>query len=576
MVAAVQKPPLQKLGALDLETSFPRAIAWNGTAINSLLASPRFATWTRASHWMRSACCSRASRASPSFQLRTCRMPNACSWSRCCSTSGQLDAPPAGTSSLRAILYMDEIFFPPTANPPSKQPMLTLLKQARAYGLGCVLATQNPVDLDYKGLGNTGTWLIGRLQTERDRDRLLDGLTTALADGGPDRAQLASMLGSLTQRVFLMRNVHDDAPVLLKSRWALSFLRGPLTPAEIGRLMAPRKSAAGLNGRATPANAAPPEAAAAATIVATASRPALPAEIRGVVPCADRAITSLSTPRICMAKLHFVDRASTSTNGNSWVGCAAPTMAARRWDESEPGDATSLAREAVAIPLMQTCLPARCAPPPMRAGARTSGYLYEHQRSTLSQCDELKLRSGLESQATSGVASPDCARSATRAHCAASMPRLAALQARLQKAERTERERGQLCSRAADSHLRRCHGAGRVAGRRPSPPNIGRAPRRRIRVAYGPRVETCSVPKTVPSNKCADRGTQQGMRSAIAELDPTGPEDCDCEPSMPHHARQTSQWARWLLWTPWRPGADGMPANASRDDRGRCGRCRCR
>ena len=151
----------------------------------------------------------------------------------------------SGTGSLRAILYMDEIFgfFPPTANPPSKQPMLTLLKQARAFGLGCVLATQNPVDLDYKGLANCGTWFIGRLQTERDKLRVIEGLKSALA-GAEDGADLEALMSSLTQRVFLMRNVHDDAPVLMKTRWALSYLRGPLTGPEIARVMAARKSAA--------------------------------------------------------------------------------------------------------------------------------------------------------------------------------------------------------------------------------------------------------------------------------------------------------------------------------------------
>ena len=142
---------------------------------------------------------------------------------------------------------MDEIFgfFPPTANPPSKQPMLTLLKQARAFGLGVVLATQNPVDLDYKGLANCGTWFIGRLQTERDKLRVLEGLKSALA-GGEDGADLEALMSSLTQRVFLMRNVHDDAPVLMKTRWALSYLRGPLTGPEIARVMAPRKGAVGV------------------------------------------------------------------------------------------------------------------------------------------------------------------------------------------------------------------------------------------------------------------------------------------------------------------------------------------
>ena len=145
----------------------------------------------------------------------------------------------SGTSSLRAILYMDEIFgfFPPTANPPSKLPMLTLLKQARAFGLGVVLATQNPVDLDYKGLANCGTWFIGRLQTERDKLRVIEGLKSALA-GSEDGTDLEGLMSNLTQRVFLMRNVHDDAPVLMKTRWALSYLRGPLTGPEIARVMA--------------------------------------------------------------------------------------------------------------------------------------------------------------------------------------------------------------------------------------------------------------------------------------------------------------------------------------------------
>src|SRR4029077_763192 len=131
----------------------------------------------------------------------------------------------SGTTSLRALFYMDEIFgyFPPVANPPSKQPLLTLLKQARAFGLGVVLATQNPVDLDYKGLANCGTWFIGRLQTERDKLRVIEGLKSALpgAEGGAD---LEALMGSLTHRVFLMRNVHEDAPVLMKTRWSLSYL----------------------------------------------------------------------------------------------------------------------------------------------------------------------------------------------------------------------------------------------------------------------------------------------------------------------------------------------------------------
>src|SRR5210317_424098 len=151
-----------------------------------------------------------------------------------------------GTSSLRAILYMDEIFgyMPPVANPPSKKLFLTLLKQARAYGLGLVLATQNPVDLDYKGLSNTGTWFIGRLQTERDKARVLEGLEGASAQAGStfDKQKMEATLAGLGSRVFLMNNVHEDEPVVFQTRWVLSYLRGPLTRDQIAQLMRERKA----------------------------------------------------------------------------------------------------------------------------------------------------------------------------------------------------------------------------------------------------------------------------------------------------------------------------------------------
>jgi len=151
----------------------------------------------------------------------------------------------SGTTSLRAILYMDEIFgyFPPVANPPSKAPLLTLLKQARAYGLGIVLATQNPVDLDYKGLANTGTWFIGRLQTERDKARVLEGLEGASASSGKkfDKQGMEQLLAGLGNRVFLLNNVHEDAPEVFQTRWTLSYLRGPLTRTQIKTLMEPVK-----------------------------------------------------------------------------------------------------------------------------------------------------------------------------------------------------------------------------------------------------------------------------------------------------------------------------------------------
>ena len=142
-----------------------------------------------------------------------------------------------GTSSLRAILYMDEIFgfFPPTATPPSKVPMLTLLKQARAFGVGIVLATQNPVDLDYKGLANCGTWFIGKLQTDRDKARVLEGLKVA-SNGEVDANTLDKMIAMTGNRKFMMRSIHEKDPILFETRWTLSYLRGPLTLAQISTL----------------------------------------------------------------------------------------------------------------------------------------------------------------------------------------------------------------------------------------------------------------------------------------------------------------------------------------------------
>jgi hypothetical protein len=209
-------------------------------SINALLASPGFAVWTEGEP-LDVATFLRTSTGRPRvsiFSLAhlddsqrmffvTLLLNAMIGWMR-----GQ-----SGTSSLRAMLYMDEIFgfFPPVANPPSKPPLLTLLKQARAAGLGVVLATQNPVDLDYKGLSNIGTWWLGRLQTERDKARVLDGLEGASA-GRFDRSEVERLLSGLGSRVFLMRNVHEDGLTLFQSRWALSYLRGPLGRDELKRL----------------------------------------------------------------------------------------------------------------------------------------------------------------------------------------------------------------------------------------------------------------------------------------------------------------------------------------------------
>ncbi|MDX1944893.1 MAG: DUF87 domain-containing protein [Pirellulaceae bacterium] len=250
LIRAIQTPPLDKVGVMDLESFFPAKDRFDlAMQLNNLLASPGFSTWMEGEPLdiqkllytpagkPRLAILSIAhlSDAERMFFV-TILLSEVIAWMRAQS----------GTSSLRALLYMDEVFgyFPPSKNPPSKTPMLTLLKQARAYGLGIVLATQNPVDLDYKGLANCGTWLLGRLQTERDKLRVLDGLEGASTAAGAsfDRAKMERVLSGLGNRVFLMNNVHEDQPVVFQTRWALSYLRGPLTREQIGRLMADRKT----------------------------------------------------------------------------------------------------------------------------------------------------------------------------------------------------------------------------------------------------------------------------------------------------------------------------------------------
>jgi hypothetical protein len=252
LVGLIQRPPIQRVGVLDLEAFMP---ASERTALamqlNNLLASPAFAGWLEgeplsierllytAEGQPRVSILSIAHlNDSERMFFLTILLGELLAWVRTQS----------GTSSLRALFYMDEVagYFPPVANPPTKPPMLTLLKQARAFGLGITLATQNPVDLDYKGLSNIGTWFIGRLQTERDKARVLDGLEGAAlqAGSGFDRRDMERLLSALGNRVFLMNNVHNTEPTLFQTRWAMSFLAGPLARGQIAQLMAARKQRA--------------------------------------------------------------------------------------------------------------------------------------------------------------------------------------------------------------------------------------------------------------------------------------------------------------------------------------------
>jgi hypothetical protein len=281
VIQQIQKPPFETVGVLDLESFYPAKDRFDlAMRVNNLLAAPGFQTWLGGEPLdigrmlftpegkARVSIFSIAHLSEAERMFFVSMLLN--------EVLGWVRAQP-GTGSLRAIVYMDEIFgfFPPVANPPSKQPLLTLLKQARAFGVGILLATQNPVDLDYKGLANAGTWFIGRLQTENDKNRLLEGLEGVAAgtEEGFDRQKMGETLAGLGKRVFLMYNVHEAAPVTFQSRWTMSYLAGPLTRAQIKTLMDPRRPAAAMAG--APSGTAP---SATATIPMAPTGPLTPVE----------------------------------------------------------------------------------------------------------------------------------------------------------------------------------------------------------------------------------------------------------------------------------------------------------
>ena len=279
LIGLIQTPPFTRVGALDLDQFYPEKDRGKlAVQLNNLLAAPGFDLWLQGQpldvgHFLRSdagkpqvTIFSIAHLGDTERMFFVTLLLNAVlGWMR-----GQ-----SGTSSLRALLYMDEIFgyFPPNGEPSSKKPLLTLLKQARAFGLGVLLATQNPVDLDYKGLSNCGTWMIGRLQTDQDKQRLLDGLEGAASGAGFQRADIEKILSGLGARVFLLNNVHKSQPTVFQTRWTLSYLRGPITGTQIKTLMASVKAAL-----PTPARVASP----APVTVAGAAAASAPSAPKGV------------------------------------------------------------------------------------------------------------------------------------------------------------------------------------------------------------------------------------------------------------------------------------------------------
>jgi len=576
LIQAVQKPAFDKLGAFDLETFFPSKDRLKlAMQINNLIASPGFAAWMSGDPLdaqrllftpegkprVSIISIAHLNDAERMF-IVTLLLNEVIAWMRNQS----------GTSSLRAIVYMDEIFgfFPPTANPPSKQPMLTLLKQARAFGLGVVLATQNPVDLDYKGLANCGTWFIGRLQTERDKLRVIEGLKSALPD--TDGTNLEALMSSLTQRVFLMRNVHDDTPVLMKTRWALSFLRGPLTGPEISRVMAARKSQAAPAGAATPAGAMAP---------AAASRPAVGAGIAEYFLTATKgAGLVLYKPMVAgFGKLHYIDSGlgldEWQTSG--WLAPFDDGGGNASWEDS--ANAANLKSRLGSAPAAEAEygeLPGAALRATSYAGwaKGLQAHLYETARAHLFVCDQFKLASKAgesegDFRARLNLAAREKRDAAVTALRQRWQVKLLQLQDQVRRAqERREREQSQLNQQrlqtavsVGSSILGALFGRKALSARNIN--SVGSAARSASRWGRESQdVDRAAESLEVLQQRLAE--AQREVEDEVARLEGTLEAANVTLRAIEVPARKSdiAVGEVALVWTPWRKGADGFPAPA--------------
>ena len=345
LVGLVPTPPIRKLGVFELDQFFPAkdrmALAMK---LNGLLASPSFAAWSlgqpldiesmlhQPDGTGRCAIVTTAHLSDDERQFVTSLiLSKLVTWMRRQS----------GTTDLRALVYMDEVagYLPPTAMPPTKKPIMTLMKQARAFGVGVVLSTQNPVDLDYKAMSNAGTWMIGRLQTDRDKARLLDGMSSAA--GGVDVAAIDATISGLAKREFVLRRAGKDEPEVFTSRWAMSYLRGPMTRDQIAQLRPTADASTATAGAPTDtaaATAGPPS-----TAMSTPLPPPAPGSTSGVAPTVEVASDeSTVAPKVADGvAVRFVDVAAPwlgDVGGDSRGTVLAPAVVARvaiRYDETK-------------------------------------------------------------------------------------------------------------------------------------------------------------------------------------------------------------------------------------------------
>ncbi len=439
LIPAIQKPAFDKIGVLDLESFYSAKERFGlAMALNALLASPSAAAWSEGEPLDIGKLLYTAAGKPRISVLSIAHLSDS---ERMFFVSNVLSEMVAwmrrqsGTSSLRAVLFMDEIagYFPPTANPPSKPPMLTLLKQARAFGVGVVLATQNPVDLDYKGLSNCGTWFVGRLQTERDKARLLDGLEGV----GARRADVDTMLSSLGNRVFLLHDVHRGAPVRFQSRWCLSYLRGPLSRDQLQRLQA---------GRARAPTAPTP------VVVTAATRPIPPVGLEEV-------FVGTGATRVARvyaaAKVHYVD-AKLGVDLWEQVAVVAPVEDTVDWQAAEPAGALVPGGDAE-FGELPAGVSRKGAAAEWKKGA--AAWIYAHRTLETYQCPTLKLaaRPGEtvgDFRARLGLAGREARDAAVAALQAKAAPKLAALEERQRKAEaRVDKEKAQASAATMNAAL---------------------------------------------------------------------------------------------------------------------------
>jgi len=583
LIQGVQRPSFDKVGVLDLESFYPaKDRAGLALALNNVLASPGAAAWAEGEPldvqkllWTpegkpRIAVLSIAhlSDAQRMFFVTTL-LSEVLAWMRTQS----------GTGSLRALVYMDEIFgyFPPSAAPPSKLPMLTLLKQARAFGVGVLLATQNPVDLDYKGLANAGTWFIGRLQTERDKLRVLDGLQGAMdaASHAFDRQEMDRLLSGLGSRVFLLNDVHEDAPELFQTRWTLSYLRGPLDREQI-KLLA---GGQGRGGMATASAEAPSRPAASPS--ASGRRPVLPAGIsEAFLPATPGAGALSYRPAILgQARLHYVDKKAAVDAWQSMALLAPVDGASAQWGEASelPADAGTRLGNGPAEGASFEESPAAVT----NAGAwaewkkSLATALYQSRPLKLFRCDALDAvstpgESLAEFKARlshSGREQRDADVEALRKRWA---PKLQTLQNAVQRAQKAlADQQSQASGQTLDTVV--TVGTtllGAFLGRKTlSVTNLNRA-----RTALRSGSRTVKERQDVGSAQQQLEGARKQLADAEAEFqEETEKLDVSATPdalavvefTVPPRKSDIAVGNLLLAWTPWRAGSDGVPAPAS-------------